>query len=302
MRPLSEHLTDRRSHAGLPFHPNCPICREERLAGALSAQPVVSNRARAGLAALLLAASGGPAWLAPTLAAADEPATTDVGNSQEEGGSDADQNTDLEPGPQDSVDGLDEQAPVEEVGVPDDSTAPGNEESLDVREPTDPGPQDVDESPVEQQQEQADAPASPPKHPAPDAKGGHSPEPASKGKPAARAKRQPAQPKHPAAPQVQAAPVVQQAPQQAPVQQAAATVPASQPAAAETDSPPTGGGKTHVVQQGETLWSIARDVLGSGASSAQVAREVNQLWRLNADRIGTGSPDMIMAGQKLVLP
>jgi hypothetical protein len=56
-----------------------------------------------------------------------------------------------------------------------------------------------------------------------------------------------------------------------------------------------------VVLRGESLWSIAGDLLGDGASPARVAREVNRLWQLNDDRIGTGDRDLLMAGTKLEL-
>ena len=61
------------------------------------------------------------------------------------------------------------------------------------------------------------------------------------------------------------------------------------------------GDRTHVVLPGESLWSIAQDVLGDGASVAKIARKVNRLWELNSDRIGTGDPDLLMVGTKLVL-
>jgi nucleoid-associated protein YgaU len=57
----------------------------------------------------------------------------------------------------------------------------------------------------------------------------------------------------------------------------------------------------HVVQRGESLWSIASDLLGDGASVARVTREVNRLWELNEDRIATGSPDLLFAGTRLRL-
>jgi nucleoid-associated protein YgaU len=59
--------------------------------------------------------------------------------------------------------------------------------------------------------------------------------------------------------------------------------------------------KTHVVQHGESLWSIANAVLGGDATPAQIAREVHKLWTLNRARIGTGDPDLVMAGTRLVL-
>jgi nucleoid-associated protein YgaU len=61
------------------------------------------------------------------------------------------------------------------------------------------------------------------------------------------------------------------------------------------------GDRFHTVQRGESLWSIASDVLGDGAGADRVAREVNRLWQLNAERIGTGSPDLVYAGTRLKL-
>ena len=57
----------------------------------------------------------------------------------------------------------------------------------------------------------------------------------------------------------------------------------------------------HVVVPGESLWSIARDLLGREASTARIAREVSRLWELNKTRIGTGDPDLLMAGTRLRL-
>jgi hypothetical protein len=63
----------------------------------------------------------------------------------------------------------------------------------------------------------------------------------------------------------------------------------------------TRGDRHHVVQPGESLWSIARDVVGHDSSAARVAREVNRLWALNKTRIGTGDPDLLMVDTKLAL-
>jgi Tfp pilus assembly protein FimV len=56
-----------------------------------------------------------------------------------------------------------------------------------------------------------------------------------------------------------------------------------------------------VVQPGDTLWSIARRLLGEGQSDAEVAREAARLWQLNGDRIGTGHPDVLLPGTVLRL-
>ena len=61
------------------------------------------------------------------------------------------------------------------------------------------------------------------------------------------------------------------------------------------------GDRTHTVLEGESLWAIASDVLGSDATPARVAREVHRLWQLNRDRIGTGDPDLLLIGTKLRL-
>jgi nucleoid-associated protein YgaU len=57
-----------------------------------------------------------------------------------------------------------------------------------------------------------------------------------------------------------------------------------------------------VVRTGETLWSIAGDALGPGASPSQIEALVHRLWALNAARIGSGDPDLIRPGQTLTVP
>ena len=63
-----------------------------------------------------------------------------------------------------------------------------------------------------------------------------------------------------------------------------------------------GGSAVYVVAEGDSLWTIARELLGADASAAEIARTANRLWLLNADRIATGSPDLILAAQRLALP
>jgi len=62
-----------------------------------------------------------------------------------------------------------------------------------------------------------------------------------------------------------------------------------------------GDSRFHVVQPGESLWSIARQLLGRDASAGRIAREVNRLWSLNHSRIATGDPDLLMVGTRLEL-
>jgi Tfp pilus assembly protein FimV len=61
------------------------------------------------------------------------------------------------------------------------------------------------------------------------------------------------------------------------------------------------GNRFHVVRPGESLWSIAADIVGEQATVAAVAREVDRLWELNDERIRTGDPDLLYAGTRLVL-
>jgi nucleoid-associated protein YgaU len=74
-------------------------------------------------------------------------------------------------------------------------------------------------------------------------------------------------------------------------------------ASTSTGRPPRKSSETrfHIVKPGESLWSIAKRLLGPTATPAEIAREVNRLWELNKDRIGTGNPDLLIAGAKLRL-
>src|SRR5918996_4192121 len=69
MASLTAHLVETGDHGRLGFHPDCPVCRRERLFGALSSEPVVSRRAQAVLAGGVLAFSAA----APGAALAHEP-------------------------------------------------------------------------------------------------------------------------------------------------------------------------------------------------------------------------------------
>ena len=56
-----------------------------------------------------------------------------------------------------------------------------------------------------------------------------------------------------------------------------------------------------VVKPGDSLWSIAMSLLPSGAGAAQIEHKVLQIWDRNAERIGTGDPNLIFAGQRLLV-
>jgi hypothetical protein len=113
----------------------------------------------------------------------------------------------------------------------------------------------------------------------------------------------PAQPEHPApvkresAPQPPAAqPVQPQAP--APTQSDRQAPPTARHSAGKV----TPGARLHVVQSGESLWSIAAELLGDHASPDRIAALVDELWRMNVSRVGSGNPDVIHAGDQLLLP
>ena len=120
LRPLSlsYHARAGGDHAGLPFHPACPVCRAERLCGSLVAdEPVVSARIRAGLVAALLA---GTAAL-PSAAAAQGPGDDEAPPSQAEAGLDP---TEVELGEQEEGD----ETPPPDLGVTPPSLDDGAEE------------------------------------------------------------------------------------------------------------------------------------------------------------------------------
>jgi nucleoid-associated protein YgaU len=60
-------------------------------------------------------------------------------------------------------------------------------------------------------------------------------------------------------------------------------------------------GHNYTVCPGDSLWSIARRLLGNGASPADICGEVNRLWQLNRERIATGDPHLLIVGTKLRL-
>jgi nucleoid-associated protein YgaU len=62
----------------------------------------------------------------------------------------------------------------------------------------------------------------------------------------------------------------------------------------------SGRASTHVVEPGQSLWEIARSLLGQAASNSRLVSVVARLWQLNAARIGTGNPDLIYPGQTLI--
>lgn len=64
-------------------------------------------------------------------------------------------------------------------------------------------------------------------------------------------------------------------------------------------------GATHVVREGEHLWSIASDHAGDQLGSAATTKEVVDYWRrlieLNRHRLFSGDPDLIHPGEVVLL-
>jgi len=314
MPSLGAHLRQTDDHSGLPFHPSCPVCRRDRLAGTLSSDELVSSRTRAAIAVGLLAFSGVGA-----------PAAVAAGPDQDiEGSTEV-----IESGDPGSVDPGGETAPLPDAAplAPEDEAPPAalGEEAA----PTEPEPAPEVEEPVfEASDETAAAPAEPPaaaevdpvapppadapttstapEQGAPeelsaDDGAGTKRERAADGarRPAARTQHDAVTTPAPAA-AAAPAPAAAAAPTPAPAPAAAAPVTVRVVAGTSTGQA-SAGDRVHIVRPGESLWSIASDLLGDRASVARVAREVNRLWQLNDDRIGSGNPDLLYAGTRLRL-
>jgi LysM domain len=293
MSSLSVHLRLPEDHSGLPFHPSCPVCRHDRLAGSLEEDEIVSRRTQAAIAAGLLAFSGLGAPAAAVAAGpdleidgSDEVATPDPGEPAldgtpprwTDGGEalpEAEEPT-LAPGVEEPVE-PEASEPVEEPLV----EAAGEEPATEIE----PAPE-----PVAVAAPPAVAPTATTVAPEPAASDGVRVDAAKRTLRVRSVKRT-----KPAVPhRVIAAP----APALAPGTASSATVRVVVGTSSNQAAP---GGGFHVVQQGESLWSIASDLLGDQASVDRVAREVGRLWELNAERIGTGSPDLLYAGTRLRL-
>ena len=69
--------------------------------------------------------------------------------------------------------------------------------------------------------------------------------------------------------------------------------------------PPPGAVPSHptavVVRRGDSLWSIATDLLPAGADAPDVTEAWHRLHRANTARIGA-DPDLILPGTRLVVP
>lgn len=80
------------------------------------------------------------------------------------------------------------------------------------------------------------------------------------------------------------------------------SAPASRTPRAGHSASPADATRWVTVTPGESLWSIAREHLGPGASNTAVERMVIATWDANVSRIGTGDPNLIFPGQRLHIP
>jgi LysM domain len=337
---LSAHLTAGPDHGRLRFHPDCPLCSGQRLAGALS-DTGLPARARAGLLAAVLgagtvvpssvAAASGPGK-PPTAKASQAP--VQVPNP---GRRPAPPSTPTQPSP-----GTDEtqEAPVDEAPqLRDILTNPeaGTDtqgEDVSGEEETAPAPAPLGQAPVQPAPvEPAPAPlggppsepppvvlppAPPPSPPTPTLGPSPAPveqppaaeleQPTSPDRAGRNTKRQApehrAEPRQPALrPVTQSEPAPQPSSAAPPVDTVTPTASTATVALSQPTEPPGGPitGSSYSVRPGDSLWSIARRLLGSEASAGRIAREVNRLWELNRDRIGTGDPSLIHVGTVLRL-
>jgi hypothetical protein len=333
MASLTAHLRQPEEHGRLAFHPECPLCRRERLMGTLPAEGLVTRRTQAALVAGVLAASAAPpaaAFAQDADGPGDEPAVP-----VQVRGDDPTKSADFDPGGQAA------DLPFDAPAAPQAKPAPapdGNhsgpleeEPGADVAAPI----ADAGDEP-EQAPEEEPAPSGPPTQPAPLQPAASAPEenaqpnaptadalpttsaPKTHGRPGTARQRRPDHARHtrdrraradrpvatahpPAAEQPSIASTEQSSSERVQVQVEVQDAPAPT-ARAQIENGTRRGERFHVVQPGESLWSIARDLLGRDASAAAVAREVNKLWERNASRIGTGDRDLLIAGTKLVLP
>ena len=292
MSSLSVHLRLPEDHSGLPFHPSCPVCRRDRLAGTLDGDEIVSRRTQAAIAVGLLAFSGvgGPATAVAAGPDQDVEGSVEVIESP-------DPTADLDESTSGWTEGgaapvEDEPAAVEpeEGSVEPTPRGPAEEPAIEVAGDEPAAVEEPSSEPVTLAAPPAEDLTAPTEVATSDgirvdtAGSAMREQPRKRTKPATEHRVV-------AAP----APVVAQEPTTAaPVRVVAGT---NQGTADRASS----GDRFHVVQRGESLWSIATDVLGEGAGVSQIAREVDRLWELNEDRIASGNPDLLYTGARLRL-
>jgi hypothetical protein len=320
MASLTAHLRRPDDHARLAFHPECPLCRAERLSDALPADALLGRRSQALLAASVLALSSA----APTAALATEPDEEQEGTAVPQIAPQdawADPSSDVG-GESIELPSIETPAPADEVSLelgddpaevalepPIDDAAPVDAPDLAAEQEQQPPPP---EPPTAPPAGQTPAPVAPQSAPDP-VTAAEQPESDTGSRPRPRDRdkdRERTRPRNAATAPPSSTPAAH-APSPTSYEEAAATshgetvtVTQTVPAAGESvaSHATRAGHRIHVVRPGESLWSIARDLLGPDATSpARIAREVNRLWELNSARIGTGDPDLLLVGTRLVL-
>ena len=319
MGSLTAHLTEPELHGRLPFHPECPICRQTRLAGTLRTGGLLPARVPASLAAGLLAASlvvPGPALAGRAGAGArgDGAAESDrrdrfgerpglrsrrqfhraavgapAARAASPGGAARPPSSAPagQPAPAASASGEEDDPVVDNGDGTDPNAAPAQPDPDDTsarpRQPATP--------PSRRHRHQLTAPASPPPTAA---RGGRTAgRPATIEHQADRLERSRARRCAPARPRSTATGVVHR--QQPPAGRAPAPAPPrhqyprrrrTAPAASATarTAPEGAAGRPRARgAAGRVAVAIASDLLGRDAGAARIAREVHRLWELNKD-------------------
>lgn len=306
----AQHLAGGPRHDTLAFHHGCPMCRRDRTPGTAPGHGATLRTAGLGLAALALLVT--PA--APALANPAPPVT--VPDQESEGTPDADapdtesDPVTVDPDGSDTEDVDSNEAPIPWDGLDSGPVeAPAPPETVDpaeIQDDTPPAPttpaSSEDAAPVPPPRAPAPAPNTQPAAPISDWGSPHRPTPAgaiatltaSILSPDPHATHRHSMPSRPIA---------------HPAEHAAGPGVAEVTGTRPGSRFPKGTGPVstgtldavHTIAPGETLWSIARDRLGGGASAANIAGEVQRIWARNAGRIGTGSPDLVKPGQRLLL-
>jgi LysM domain-containing protein len=331
MGSLTRHLLEPGDHGRLPFHPSCPVCRQERLLGTLSQEPVVSRRTQAVLASGVLAFSAGapgfagaavPDRQAEGIAAPEDPAVGEIDDPAFDPGGETSLPFETAPAPSETADEDDGAgAPIdaEPVDDPDGRLAPlGAEGGAPTVDDASPLPEDVPPATEDGASDVTGTPIPPATVPpavgevtgpdppsAPPARGTERRESGNRAKRDRRSRQE-----RPDAQVPQQETAVTQAPAPPPeAVDANPTVPATHTASASQTVAVAGSergsslrdARVYVVQQGDSLWSIAKRLLGADASPARIAWEVDRLWSLNRERIATGDPDLLHVGTELRL-
>jgi LysM domain len=336
MNPLSEHLPAGPDHGRLHFDPDGPLRHHQRPTGAPS-DPIRPTRARVGLLAAALGA--GTLLPSPFAAASSPREHPTAKPSQTPAPAPAPApEPSPSPAPDQPSLGTDEtqEAPVDEapqlrelLTSPEAGTDTGGEDVSGEAEETAPPPVPIGQAPAEPAPaEPTPAPLGQPPAPPPPVE---PPAPAQPGPaPSPQPPRAPVEQPPPVTHEVATAHTVRprvkrKAPERRAKPRGAAAQPAAQsevalqpvdaalpvdavPAAPTTPTlvsqPPEPAsdpitGRSYRVQPGDSLWSIARRLVGPEPSDGRIARKMNRLWQLNRDRIGSGDPSLIYAGTVL---